>query len=142
MEHFLTKEQYQTMKSAWAAKKHHSAQYNIIYNLLRSHPIDRGFIPFKHAYKAISNYNDHWRGFNFAQRNMYYSIKMVKAGFTPTPCPKFTTEQQWVVKEQQKQTNIENLKKQFFEQFFENIGLELNDTMLDHILVSLEGKQK
>jgi hypothetical protein len=27
-------------------------------------------------------------------------------------------------------------------QFFENIGLELDEKMIDHILVSLEGKQK
>lgn len=39
----ITKEQYLTMLSTWAAKKEHDAADIILYNILRTKPTDRGF---------------------------------------------------------------------------------------------------
>jgi hypothetical protein len=39
----ITKEQYLTMLSTWRAKKAHDAADQILYNILRTKPADRGF---------------------------------------------------------------------------------------------------
>jgi hypothetical protein len=64
----ITKEQYLTMRSTWAAKKHHDASDIILYNILRTKPADRGFSAKDKNIQA----NDPW----FAYHNALYSARM------------------------------------------------------------------
>lgn len=60
MEYLITKEQFQIAQQSWKQNKSHSAGDHIIYNLLRSKPIDKGFSERKSNIQAY----DPWRGFN------------------------------------------------------------------------------
>ena len=64
-EFYITKEQFLVMKATWAAKETHEAWHHIIYNVLRSKPIDLGFTIKKHHIQG----DDEWYGFNDALRN-------------------------------------------------------------------------
>ena len=63
-EFYITKEQFVALKEAWKSKASHSASEMIIYNLLRSKPIDNGFCP---KTKNIQGGNE-WYAFNNATR--------------------------------------------------------------------------
>jgi hypothetical protein len=59
---YITKDQYLTMLSTWRAKKEHDAADQILYNILRTKPADRGFTA---KGKSIQG-NDPWYAYNNA----------------------------------------------------------------------------
>lgn len=65
-EFYITKEEFVALKEAWKAKADHSAPEIIIYNILRSKPVDNGFVP---KTKNIQGRNE-WYAFNEA---LYYA---------------------------------------------------------------------
>ena len=62
MEYNITKEQYLAVLAAWKSKESHTAEEHIIYNLLRSKPLELGF---NSRAKNIQG-NDPWFAFNVA----------------------------------------------------------------------------
>ena len=78
----ITKEQYLTMRSTWAAKKEHDAADIILYNILRTKPADRGFSA---KGKNIQG-NDPWFAYHTA---LYYARKRVYPVNPFTYNPKF-----------------------------------------------------
>lgn len=143
MEKFITKEQYATLKAAWASQTSATPSLHIIYNLLRAKPLDLGFTPFKETSlnKIKSNNNDRWNGFNISLR---YAPNLVT--FTDTTketygvgYPKYWTPDQI---EKKRQTAIaDNARtKAIFVKYF---GLELTQELSDRILATLkEGSTK
>ena len=61
-EYYISREQYLSLKAAWSAKSSHEAWEMVIYNILRSKPIDHGFSEKKQHIQS----NDPWQGFNLA----------------------------------------------------------------------------
>lgn len=75
-EYYITREQYLALKAAWAAKPTHMHWEILLYNILRSKPIDHGFSEKKKAIQC----GDSWFGFNNAlSYARHYAIK--------TKCP-------------------------------------------------------
>ena len=66
----ISKEQFLTMKAAWAKKSTHAAYEIILYNLLRSLPLGRGFVA---KTKAIQG-NDEWFAYHQALKQARYWI--------------------------------------------------------------------
>lgn len=76
----LTKEQYQALKAAWKASKHHDAAEHIIYNILRSLPATKGFTPIAedNLNKINSNQGDRWNGYNEARRTATWRFPRIR----------------------------------------------------------------
>lgn len=70
----LNKEQYINVCIAWKAKTSHSASHHIIYNLLRSFDMDRGFTPITNRTK-LSNGVIEWTGYREAKHHAYQLLK-------------------------------------------------------------------
>ena len=142
MEHFLTKEQYLTTKAAWANQSTAYAHYHIIYNILRSLPIDLGFVPFKPTSlnRIASNNRDRWNGFN-QSLNQVHSMVAFQDTSPDTFAknyPKYWTADQIetrrldVISEQSKR------KANFMAQF----GLDLTDELRLKITDAIKGQEK
>jgi len=78
-QYYITKEQYESLKAAWATHSMHDAKMHIIYNILRSKPAKHGFTE---KTKHIQG-NDPWYGFNVAKKDALWSIS-TKNPFSPT----------------------------------------------------------
>ena len=61
-QYYISKEQYLAIKAAWKIKSSHTASEMVIYNILRSKPVDNGFCE---KTKNIQGC-DEWHGFNSA----------------------------------------------------------------------------
>lgn len=68
-EYYISREQYLTVKATWKETTH-GADTHIIYNVLRSKPIDLGFTERK---KGIQN-NDPWFSFKEALRTARWIV--------------------------------------------------------------------
>ena len=137
MEHFLTKEQYIATKAAWKNKDSHSARNIIIYNMLRSLPLDRGFVPYKaeNSDKIVSNNQDRWNGFNSAvslNNSMFNSL--LKPSTYPAWMKPDDIIKQTVLNEERKIKIAENFKSDF--------GLDLTEDLILDIIEALKGARK
>jgi len=137
MEQFLTKEQYLATKAAWKNSYSHSAKDIIIYNLLRSFPLDRGFTPFNDTSlnRISSNYNDKWNGFNTAVSLAYSNINSLKIEAT------FPSWMKADDIEKRKQYNA-NVRLAYIDNFKTTFGLDLTDEIIDGMIVILGGARK
>ena len=117
----ITKEQYLTMLATWRAKKAHDAADQILYNILRTKPADRGFVA---KGKNIQG-NDPWFTYHNA---LYYAQKRVSLINPYTHNLKFP--QTWARNEE----DIKNRKEHFLRTF----GFELPAD----IAAKLEGAKK
>lgn len=61
-EYYISREQYLSLKAAWSAKSSHEAWEMVIYNILRSKPIDHGFSERKNHIQG----DNPWYAFNVA----------------------------------------------------------------------------
>jgi hypothetical protein len=159
MQHFLSKEQYLAVKQHWAQSEvfQKSAAYHIIYNILRSLPLDRGFTPIQKPNKITSCSNDPWFGYNNAIRNISATlltmpdtsieaylerfngksvIKKTIFGKDIIPKTKLSIWQEdWRQKEISRQAKV----KEEFQTFF---GLELTPELGATIFEALKGARK
>lgn len=143
MEHFLNKEQFTTIKATWSNLESASAASHIVYNLLRSLPIDRGFVPFKstNTNKISSHNNDPWNGFNQA---LYDATIAVTLGDTTVEkitesLPRYLNTPE-VVKDRQKR--IINNNTQRAVAFFSMFGIELTVELSQQMYGILGGYNK
>jgi hypothetical protein len=143
MEKFLTKEQYATLKAAWASQSSASPSLHIIYNLLRAKPLDLGFTPFKETNldKIRSNFNDRWNGFN---TSLHYAPTYVTFADTTKETygigyPKYWTADQ--IEKKRQDAIASNILRQA--DFVSHFGLEPSEELCQRILAILkEGSTK
>lgn len=142
MEHFLTKEQYLIIKSAWANQSTAHAYHHIIYNILRSLPIDLGFVPFKptNLNKIASNNRDRWNGFNQSLHQIY---SMADFQDTSTEAftknyPKYWSADQIESRRRLMISDHSNRKASFMARF----GVELTDELCQKLKDAIKDQQK
>lgn len=135
MEQFLTKEQYLATKAAWKNSDSHSAKDIIIYNLLRSFPLDRGFSLLTGFDKIRSNYNDEWHGYNKAVSLAYSNINSLKVEDKfPSWMKPDDIEKRKQYNAQKRLSTIDNFKNMF--------GIDLTDEIIDGMIIILGGARK
>jgi|JI10StandDraft_1071094.scaffolds.fasta_scaffold55820_4 hypothetical protein len=67
-EYFISKEEFLSAKAKWASSDYHTASNHIIYNALRSKPLDHGF----HQKTKNIQGNDAWYAFKEAKRGAWW----------------------------------------------------------------------
>lgn len=72
MTHFISKEDYLTVKKTWASKQNHSAKDHVLYNVLRGKDAKLGF---SEKTKHIQG-NDSWYGYKSSLKNAMYSVDL------------------------------------------------------------------
>lgn len=71
---YITKEQFADLSATWKARKAHTVDQHIIYNILRSKPADHGF-EMKHKKIAhMLTTGECWKAFNAALTEAKWSI--------------------------------------------------------------------
>lgn len=71
--YIITREQFLIVKETWAKQKSHSASEHIIYNALRSKPLDLGFVERKSNIQGC----DSWYGFKEPKKDAIRAISQV-----------------------------------------------------------------
>jgi hypothetical protein len=115
----ITKEQYLTVLATWKAKKEHDAADIILYNILRTKPVDRGFV----AKKKHIQGNDPWAAYHQAlwDASQRINTKNMYAG----------NSEKWVLIGEER---IKSRKVAFKQTF----GIDIPEGMLD----KMEGAKK
>ena len=146
MEFILTKEQYQTMTTAWADHqfRHPTAAEHIIYNILRCKPLNRGFTPITNHNKIRSNCNDPHHAFGCALHDVYSATRVhgeYKApqwtGIFLNIFKRDPAEQER--REQQHRSDWETSKRAIEGRFKELFGLELTEELSQKIREATKG---
>lgn len=123
--YLLNKEQYQSVTAAWKSTQRHSSTSHIIYNLLRSLEISRGFTPITDSTK-LSNGAKAWQGFNCALSSARMILKR------PGPVSKWCTEAQYAINMKNYIERIESFGIVYDAELVEKMYDTLHNTLLEY----------
>ena len=94
MNFIINKEEYLSVIAAWNKIPNRDAKDHIFYNVLRGHPIERGFHPTQKEQK-LSNGREPWQALTQAKADARWAIRDISAWGNETPERKAKREEEY-----------------------------------------------